>query len=82
MARAGCRRCVAQGWACSPLHDIAHLPADMVEEFNVYRRTAVADTLLYPYYILRDSLLGDLVSTAAAQIPDALQGRDEVRRTI
>lgn len=54
----------------------------MVEEFNVYRRTAVADTLLYPYYILRDSLLGDLVSTAAAQIPDALQGRDEVRRTI
>lgn len=45
----------------------AHL-TDMVDAFRVHRSTTLSETLLYAYYILRDSMLGGLVSLADQQL--------------
>ncbi|KAI5481218.1 Importin 13 [Pseudohyphozyma bogoriensis] len=44
------------------------LPKDIIDGIRIHRDTMVAETLLYVYYILRDSMLGGLVDLAAQQV--------------
>ncbi|BGP18218.1 hypothetical protein JCM10213v2_006275 [Rhodosporidiobolus nylandii] len=46
-------------------------PKDIRDAFRVYRSTVLADTLQYCFYVLRDSLIGTLVSLASQQIATA-----------
>ncbi|KAL8292471.1 hypothetical protein RQP46_001083 [Phenoliferia psychrophenolica] len=47
---------------------VATWPKDVLDAFRVYRSTALSETLLYAYYILRESMLGALVNLAEQQL--------------
>ncbi|GAA6017231.1 hypothetical protein JCM10207_002578 [Rhodosporidiobolus poonsookiae] len=43
-------------------------PKDVRDAFRVYRSTTLADTLQYCFFVLRDTLIGTLVSLASQQV--------------
>ncbi|GAA5825370.1 hypothetical protein JCM11251_006954 [Rhodosporidiobolus azoricus] len=43
-------------------------PKDIRDAFRIYRSSTLSDTLQYCYFVLRDSLIGTLVSLASSQI--------------
>ncbi|GAA5962607.1 hypothetical protein JCM21900_001273 [Sporobolomyces salmonicolor] len=52
-------------------------PKDIKDAFRVYRTTVLVDPIQYAYYVLRDSLLAELVELAAQQVAQPPEpGRD------
>ncbi|GAA5872754.1 hypothetical protein JCM8547_006333 [Rhodosporidiobolus lusitaniae] len=48
--------------------EVAAWPKDLRDAFRVYRSTVLTDTLQYSYFVLRDSLIGTLVSLASSEL--------------
>jgi hypothetical protein len=61
--------------------------ADIRDAFRLYRSTTLSDTLQYAFYVLRDPLIGSLVSLASQQIltpppPTSLDGWEDLEATL
>lgn len=50
---------------------------DALDGFRVYRSTVLYETLLYAYYILRESMLAGIVNLAEQQIARPAEGRSD-----
>ncbi|GAA6037422.1 hypothetical protein JCM8097_008565 [Rhodosporidiobolus ruineniae] len=67
--------------------EVKSWPRDVRDAFRVYRTTVLADTLQYAYFVLRDSLIGTLVSLASEQIaqpppPNTLDSYEDLEATL
>ncbi|GAA5886599.1 hypothetical protein JCM6882_005828 [Rhodosporidiobolus microsporus] len=67
--------------------EVAGWPKDIRDAFRIYRSGTLSDTLQYCYFVLRDSLIGTLVSLASQQIaappqPGATDGHEDLEATL
>ncbi|KAM0790224.1 hypothetical protein ACM66B_005537 [Microbotryomycetes sp. NB124-2] len=67
------------------LEEVATWPKDVVDGFKTYRQTVLSETLLYCYYVLRETMLRGLVSLVDGQLseaPNSQDGFEELEATL